>query len=115
MSESIHMNGSGGNPDLRPDGWSGQTRDEQQQARALVSGRRAWQFAVVPLARRGRALAFATSARHQARAERFVIQVLRLEPCAHILDETTLAACLHALYPAENGNDVAVRWPSRCA
>jgi hypothetical protein len=95
--------------------WSHQTRGEQQEARALVSGRRAWQFAVVPLARRDGALEFATSAPCQARAERFVSQVLCLEPHAHLLDEPTLAACLNALYPSEYGRSPGLRRPARVA
>lgn len=81
------------------DGWSRQTMSAQQEARALVTPRRAWQFSVVPLARRGETLEFATSAPQRERAERFVAQVLCLVPRAHVLEEPTLAACLHALYP----------------
>lgn len=95
--------------------WSHQTRGEQQEARALVTGRRAWQFAVVPLARREGRLEFATSATCQARAERFVSQVLCLEPHAHLLDEPTLTACLSALYPTENRRTPGLRRPTRAA
>lgn len=83
--------------------WSLATSDERRDARTLVSARQAWQFAVVPLARRGDQLTFATSAMRRARAERFITRVLHLQPSAQILDEPTLAACLHALYPMGDG------------
>lgn len=83
--------------------WSLATADERHDARSLVTARQAWQFAVVPLARRGNRLTFATSAMRRARAERFVTRVLHMEPNSQILDEPTLAACLDALYPLGNG------------
>jgi hypothetical protein len=93
----------------RGESWSRDAHSERHDARGVVSARQAWQFAVVPLSLRGSRLAFATSARRRARAERFVARVLHLEPHAHVLEEATLAACLDAMYPLGHGRQAFLR------
>ncbi len=87
--------------------WSLATSDECESASSLVTARQAWQFAVIPLAKRGDSLTYATSSARRERAERFVERVLELQGDPLELDEPTLAACLNALYPL-GGAPVAI-------
>lgn len=87
--------------------WSLAAGEECESASSVVTARQAWQFAVIPLARRGERLTYATSKVRRARAERFVNRVLGMQSDPLDLDEPTLSACLNALYPL-GGAPVAI-------
>lgn len=95
--------------------WSQDAHTQTRDARGVVTARQAWQFAVVPLSLRGKRLEFATSEHRRERAERFVAQVLHLEPRAQVLEDATLAACLDALYPLGHGRVAFLRTLPRWA